>query len=101
MSVPEQNPINQAVIIGGETLIPWTWNLQTQTEITVLVQRASDGSIDTLVLDTDYTVDTGGLDNDNGGNITPIGSESPVTAGDIWTLFRVTAIDRSPDFATS
>ena len=41
------------------------------------------------------------LDNDNGGNITPIGSESPVTTGDIWTMFRVTAIDRSPDFATS
>lgn len=99
MSVPVQNPINQIVIVGGETLIPWTWNLQKEGEITVLVQRASTGLVDTLTLSADYTVDANGLDNDNGGNITPIGSESPVTAGDIWTLFRVTAIDRSPDFA--
>jgi len=99
MSVPVQDPINQIVIVGGETLIPWTWNLQQESEITVLVQRALDDSVDTLILNTDYTVDANGLDNDNGGNITPIGSESPVTTGDIWTLFRVTAIDRSPDFA--
>lgn len=101
MSVPVQNPINQVVIVGGETLIPWTWNLQKEEEITVLVQRALDGSIDTLTLNSDYTVEANDLDNNNGGNITPIGSESPVTTGDIWTLFRVTAIDRSPDFATS
>jgi len=99
MSVPVQDPINQIVIVGGETLIPWTWNLQKEGEITVLVQRVSTGLIDTLTLNADYTVDANGLDNDNGGNITPIGSESPVTTGDIWTMFRVTAIDRSPDFA--
>ena len=34
MSVPVQNPINQVPIVGGETLIPWTWNLQQQSEIT-------------------------------------------------------------------
>lgn len=101
MSVPVQDPINQVVIVGGETLIPWTWNLQDENEITVLVQRALDGSIDTLTLNTDYTVDANDLDEDSGGNITPIGSESPVVTGDVWTLFRVTAIDRSPDFATS
>ncbi len=101
MSVPVQDPINQAVMIGGETLIPWTWNLQTEDEITILVQRASTKLIDTLTLGIDYTVDANGLDNNNGGNITPIGSEFPVTIGDIWTLFRVTAIDRSPNFATS
>lgn len=101
MSVPVQDPINQVVIVGGEIVLPWTWNLQKEEEITVLVQRALDGSIDTLILNSDYTVEANDLDNDNGGEITPIGSESPVTTGDVWTLFRVTAIDRSPDFATS
>jgi len=62
MSVPVQDPINQVVIAGGETVLPWTWNLQDEDEITVIVQRALDGPIDTLVLDTDYTVDTGALD---------------------------------------
>jgi len=100
MSVPVQDPINQIIIAGGETLIPWTWNLQKADEITVLVQRAATGLIDTLTLDSDYTVDTNGLDNDSGGNITPIGSESPVTTDDIWTLLRDTAIARSQDFAT-
>lgn len=101
MSVPVQNPINQVVIVGAEVVLPWKWNLQKEEEITVLVQRALDGSVDTLTLNSDYTVEANDLDNDNGGDITPIGSESPVTTGDVWTLFRVTAVDRSPDFATS
>ncbi|MCK4784632.1 MAG: tail fiber protein, partial [Desulfobacteraceae bacterium] len=95
------DPINQVPIVGGETLIPWTWNLQKEEEITVLKKLASTGEVVPLTLGVGYTVDALGLGNNNGGNITPIGSESPVTAGDIWTLFRVTAIDRSPDFATS
>lgn len=101
MSVPVQDPINQVVIVGGETLIPWTWNLQDENEIVVLKKILATGLIVTLTLDADYTVEANDLDNDNGGNITPIGSESPVTTGDIWTMFRVTAVDRSPDFATS
>ncbi|MEE9557281.1 MAG: hypothetical protein V3V76_08475 [Candidatus Adiutricales bacterium] len=98
MTVPVQDPINQVVIVGGEPTVGWTWYLGAQNEIVVTVQRAISGDIDLLVLDTDYTVEANDLGNQSGGDITPIGSESPVTAGDVWTLSRDTTLNRSPDF---
>lgn len=100
MSVSEQTPINQFIIAGGETSGTWTWNLQKQSELVVTKQLASTGAVVPLVLNTDYTVNQAGLDNDSGGTINFLAPQIPATAGDIWTLSRNTAIDRSQDFAT-
>lgn len=101
MSVPQQDPINQVPIVGGESTLPWTWNLQIASELMVLRLNSVTQEISELSLDVDYTVDETYLDNDDGGLVTPIGDQAPVQAGDVWTFFRVTAIDRSPDFETS
>lgn len=101
MTVPVQTPRNQVPITTNQVLLPWTWNLQDEDELVVEVQRVSDGSIVLLTLNTDYTVAAAGLNNNNGGNITIIGSEAPTTNGDIYTMTRNSALDRSPDFATS
>jgi len=101
MSVPEQDPINQVLITASQTTVNWLWNLQKQEDLVVFKQVLTTGLIETLILDTDYTVNTAGLDNDNGGTITLEAPQLPAVAGDIMTLFRVSGIDRSPDFATS
>jgi len=100
MSVPEQTPINQFIIAGGETSGPWTWNLQKESELVVTKQLASTGTVVTLVLNADYTVNPAGLDNDGGGTINFLAPQLPAVVGDVWTLSRNTASDRSPDFAT-
>jgi len=100
MSVPVQDPINQFIITGGETSGPWTWNLQKEEDLVVFKQLASTKAIVPLVRNTDYTVNPAGLNNDNGGTITFLAPQLPAAVGDIWTLLRDTAIDRSQDFAT-
>jgi len=101
MSVPEQDPINQFIIAGGETTGVWTWNLQKESELVVSKQLASTGAVVPLDLGIDYSVNAPDLDNDNGGTINFLAPQLPAVVGDVWTLSRNTAIDRSPDFATS
>jgi len=101
MSVPVQDPTNQFIIAGGETSGLWTWNLQKEEDLVVFKQLASTGAIVPLVLNADYTVNPAGLNNDNGGTINFLAPQLPAAVGDIWTLLRDTAIDRSEDFATS
>ena len=101
MSVPEQIPTNQFIIAGGEITGVWTWNLQKESELVVTKQLASTGAVVPLVLGVDYSVNALDLDDDNGGTINFLAPQLPAVAGDVWTLSRNTAIDRSPDFATS
>jgi len=101
MSVPEQIPTNQFIIAGGEISGVWTWNLQKESELVVTKQLASTGAVVPLVLGVDYSVNALDLDDDNGGTINFLAPQLPAVAGDVWTLSRKTAIDRSPDFATS
>ncbi len=101
MTVIAQDPINQVLITGGETVIPYTWFLELEAEIVVQIQAAAGGAITTLILGVDYTVDPAGLKKSGGGNISPIGAQLPVTAGDIWTMFRDTKLNRATDFAIS
>jgi len=101
MSVPVQDPINQFIIAGGETTGVWTWNLQKESELVVTKQLASTGAVVPLTLGVDYTVNAPDLDNNSGGTINFLAPQLPAVVGDVWTLSRKTAIDRSPDFATS
>jgi len=101
MSVPEQDPINQIIIVGGETTAPWTWNLQKEDEIVVTKLVALTGVIELLILGVDYTVNPVGLGDDNGGTINFEAAQLPAVAGDIWTMSRDTTLNRSDNFAKS
>jgi len=97
MTVLEVNPINQHLILGGEVTLDYDWKVNRQEDITVLKVDGS-GVISLLDVDVDYTVQDVGKDT---GTITPINAESPVVAGDVWTLFRDSLISRSENFTTS
>ena len=97
MTVPVVDPINQYVVVGGETTFTYNWLLNAEGDM--VVKKESAGVVTTLTLNADYTVQDVG--EEAGGTITPIGSESPVTVGDIWTLYRDTSVKRSTDFSTS
>lgn len=101
MTVAVQDPINQFVIVGGETSGPWTWQLNQEADLTVFKKLASTGEVVTLVLDTDYSVNALGLGNKNGGTITFLAAQLPAVTGDVWTLQRDTELNRPEDFATS
>ncbi len=98
MTVPVDDPINQFVIVGGETQGTWTWFLGNENELVVTKQLATTGEIVLLTLNTDYTVNALDLGNEPGGTITFLPPQIPVVAGDVWTLSRDTTINRSPDF---
>lgn len=101
MTVAVQDPINQFVIVGGETSGPWTWQLNQEADLTVFKKLASTGEVLTLVLDTDYSVNALGLGNKNGGTITFLAAQLPAVTGDVWTLQRDSELSRPEDFATS
>lgn len=101
MSVPVTDPIDQFVVVGGEPTFTYNWLINSESEIVVQRQNnsVSPGVITTLTLTTDYTVQ--GVGNAGGGTITPVGAQSPVVSGDVWTLFRDSKINRPQDFAIS
>lgn len=101
MSVPVTDPIDQYVVVGGETTFTYSWLINSESEIVVQKQdnSVSPGVITTLTLTTDYTVQNAGTK--GGGTITPVGAQSPVVIGDVWTLFRDSTINRPQDFAVS
>lgn len=101
MSVPVQDPINQIVIVGGETTAPWTWNLQQENEIIVQKNIATTGLTVLLTLGVDYTVNPAGLGMDAGGTINFEAPQLPAQVGDVWTMSRDTTLNRSDNFATS
>jgi len=101
MTVVAQDPINQVPIKSNQTAIPWTWQLNQETDLTIFRLSIDTGLITTLVLDFDYTVNSADLGNKLGGTITFLSNQLPTVNGDIFTLQRNTALARKKDFATS
>jgi len=95
--VPVVNPIDQYVIVGIESTLTYNWQIDADTDI--VVYKKSGVVITLMVLDTDYSVQSVG--NPGGGTITFLPAQIPLVVGDIWTLYRATAVKRSTDFATS
>jgi len=94
MTVPAVDPFNQHVALGGELTFPYDWITNAEEDLNVFRKQTGLDPV-FLVLDVDYTVQ--GAGNELGGTITPIGAQSPVISGDIWTILRETAVKRASD----
>lgn len=83
---------------GGQVLFTFTFKIYTTADILVYLTPAGqtyDDTTDLLTLTTDYTVVING---DNGGDLTLVVAAS---AGDMITIVRDLAIDRTTDYQTS
>lgn len=99
MTVTVNDGVKQVTAVGGETSVTYDFRILDEDDL-VVTRKPSAGSLSTLVLGTDYTVD--GVGNALGGNVTFDTGVFPsgLTADDVVTMFRDTAIERSSDFQT-
>jgi len=78
---------------AGQTVFPYPFPIQHESEITVIQTLASDGTSTTLTIATDYTVS--GVGDASGGNITLV---SGAALDDIITVVGATPTTRTTDF---
>ena len=90
MTVANTTSRNQYTATSGQTVFPYTFEIFDKGDVVVLKNGTA------LSEGTNYTVS--GVGNDNGGNITlTVGA----TAGDILTIYRDMAYQRTTDYQTS
>ena len=90
MTVSSTTSRNQYTATSGQTVFPFTFEIFDKGDVVVLKNGTA------LSEGTNYTVS--GVGNDNGGNITlTVGA----TAGDILTIYRDMAYQRTTDYQTS
>lgn len=90
MTVANTTSRNQYTATSGQTVFPYTFEILDKGDVVVLKNGTA------LSEGTNYTVS--GVGNDNGGNITlTVGA----TAGDILTIYRDMAYQRTTDYQTS
>jgi hypothetical protein len=90
MTVSNTTSRNQYTATSGQTVFPYTFEIFDKGDVVVLKNGTA------LSEGTNYTVS--GVGNDNGGNITlTVGA----TAGDILTIYRDMAYQRTTDYQTS
>ena len=90
MTVSNTTSRNQYASTSGQTVFPYTFEVFDKNDIVVLQNDT------TLSEGTDYTVS--GVGNDNGGNVTLVVG---ATIGDIITIYRDMAYQRTTDYQTS
>lgn len=97
-TIPRTDFVVQAGDVGGSVI---SYNFEIFTSSDLIVTKTENNVISApLTEGVDYTVS--GVGNNNGGTITLIGSfASSLALGQIWSLVRDVAADRSTDFQTS
>ena len=93
MTVTANDRREQYEATAGQTVFPYPFPIQHESEITVIQTLASDGTSTTLTLATDYTVS--GVGDASGGNITLV---SGAALDDIITVVGATPTTRTTDF---
>lgn len=93
MTVTANDRRIQYTATAGQTVFPYDFVIEANTEITVIQTLASDGTSTTLTLTTDYTVS--GVGDASGGNITLV---SGAALNDTLTIVGATPITRTTDF---
>lgn len=97
MSIPVNNvdPRVQYTASAGQTVFSFPFLIFEESHLFV-EKIATDGvTITTLVNPTEYTVNSGSVNNPTGGNITLVVSAA---AGEIYTLYRDVTEERTSDF---
>ena len=79
---------------GGETTLNFDFLIYTSADLLVR-KRATDGTLTTLTITTDYTVPGGSINNPAGGSISLV---TPAVAGEVYTLASDVAESRTADF---
>ena len=93
MTVTANDRRIQYTATAGQTVFPYDYIIEANTEITIIQTLASDSTSSTLTLTTDYTVS--GVGDAAGGNITLV---SGAALNDIITIVGATPITRTTDF---
>lgn len=93
MTVPVNDRRIQYSATSGQTTFVYDFEIEANTEITVLQTFFATGLTSTLVLTTDYSVT--GVENPSGGNIVLVTGAS---TGDIITIIGNTPLSRVTDF---
>ena len=93
MTVTANDRRIQYTATAGQTVFPYDFIIEADSEITVIQTLASDGTSTTLTLTTDYTVS--GVGDASGGNITLV---SGAALNDTLTIVGATPITRTTDF---
>lgn len=93
MTVATNDRRIQYTASAGQTVFPYDFPIEANTEIKVLQTLASDSTTSTLTLTTNYTVS--GVGDSGGGNITLV---TGAALGDIITITGNTPLTRTTDF---
>ncbi len=93
MTVTANDRREQYEATAGQTVFPYPFPIQHESEITVIQTLASDGTSTTLTIATDYTVS--GVGDASGGDITLV---SGAALDDIITVVGATPTTRTTDF---
>lgn len=94
IAIDQNDGISQFTATGGETNVDFDWPLYEKAHLTIL-QTETDGTINTLVLDTDYTIADDQLEVEDGGTAV---LNSAAVAGEKYTALLNPIIERETDF---
>lgn len=102
-TIPVENnsPLVTIVAVDGQTVFDFGYLIQTAAQLQVVRTPVGGGTPVTLTLDTDYTIPTTSLNDNDGGQITLTVASFPTgaAAGDLYTLSREIPITRTTDFS--
>jgi hypothetical protein len=96
MTVAANDRRIQYTATSGQTVFPYDFQIDANTEVTVLQTVYTTGAINTLVLTTDYTVSGVGVS--GGGNITLV---TGAAINDTLTITGSTPLSRVTDFSNA